>query len=142
MKTTRIKWDESMLVRCLARVADYPTPAVKKAPVKAEEPAVNVRLEVPSISGTGISSVVPVVKEDNKFKLELDIPIESISLEKSKVKEALKVEEEVKLELEPEDSYTFKWDKPITIDETETETVDREVPENWDDFMAAIDKAL
>lgn len=58
MKTTIVKWDESMAARCLARVErhpvkkEYTAPAVKikaTAPVSTAVPAITIEEEAPSI---------------------------------------------------------------------------------------------
>jgi hypothetical protein len=53
MKTTRIKWDEAMLTRCLARLADFylaPVKAKEYGSAKAADSDNSFKLDIPSVS--------------------------------------------------------------------------------------------
>ena len=75
METTRIKWDESMLTRCLARLADhYPEPAAvkKQAPVKAAESDYPFELDIPSASPVANVKAVQKSTKWDDFKKAVD----------------------------------------------------------------------
>ncbi|NJD02432.1 MAG: hypothetical protein FIA99_07520 [Ruminiclostridium sp.] len=75
METTRIKWDEGMLIRCLAKCTDaYPERAAvkKQTPIKAAESDFTFKLDIPSASPSTNAKTVQKSTKWDDFKIAID----------------------------------------------------------------------
>ena len=122
METTKIKWDEGMMTRCLARLTDYypeKEEVKKQIPVQAAESDYSFELNIPSAG-----PVTNVKAAESNYSFELDIPSADPV---TNVKAA-------------ESDYSFELDIPSADPVTNVKAVKK--GSKWDDFKKAIDNAM
>ena len=148
METTRIKWDEGMMTRCLARLTDYypeKKEVKKQIPVQAAESDYSFELNIPSAS-----QVTNVKAAESNYLFELDIPSADLVTNVKAVKkdtewddfknfELTDVKKQVPVKAE-ESNYSVNLDIPSESLVANARAAQKNT--KWDGFKQTVDMAL